>query len=61
MKHVPDYLLPKGKVSVNTGTSSMYVPFRMDNKRKGKKKFKKAPSATSKRKSDPLKSFSYSG
>jgi ATP-dependent RNA helicase DDX56/DBP9 len=56
MKHVPRYLLPKGKVAVVKGDTDAYVPFKME--RKGRKKnFKKI--AGGKKRSDPLKSFSY--
>ncbi|KAJ3271169.1 ATP-dependent DNA/RNA helicase [Terramyces sp. JEL0728] len=58
MRHVPDYMLPKGKVTVSSGNSSGYVPFKIEKKRRGKK-FKKVEGASSKRKKDPLKSFSY--
>ncbi|KAJ3305571.1 ATP-dependent DNA/RNA helicase [Kappamyces sp. JEL0829] len=60
MRHVPDYLLPKGKVIVSSGSASGHVPFHVDNKRRGKRSFKKAATATSKRKADPLKSLEYS-
>ncbi|KAJ3350876.1 ATP-dependent DNA/RNA helicase [Kappamyces sp. JEL0680] len=60
MRHVPDYLLPKGKVIVSSGSASGHVPFHVDNKRRGKRSFKKAATATSKRKADPLKSLKYS-
>jgi ATP-dependent RNA helicase DDX56/DBP9 len=59
MKHVPTYMLPKGKLSVKSGESTEYVPFKMDGNRR-KKKFKKSQGAASKRKSDPLKSFKFS-
>ena len=59
MRHVPTYLMPKGKVSVSSGDAVGYVPFKMQRKRGGKT-YKKTKSAAGKRKSDPLKSFSYS-
>ncbi|KAI8900299.1 P-loop containing nucleoside triphosphate hydrolase protein [Globomyces pollinis-pini] len=57
MRHVPSYLLPKGKLQVTTGESNEYVPFRIDKKKRSKHKGKS--SGSGKRK-DPLKSFSYS-
>ncbi|KAL2913389.1 ATP-dependent DNA/RNA helicase [Polyrhizophydium stewartii] len=58
MRNVPTYLLPKGKVGVSAGSSSGYVPFRVDSKRRVSKK-RVPTSAAAKRKADPLKSFSY--
>lgn len=60
MRHIPTYLLPKGKLAVTTGSESTvgYVPFRVEKRKRGGWKAKmKAKSASSKRKSDPLKSF----
>ncbi|KAH6576674.1 hypothetical protein BASA50_001879 [Batrachochytrium salamandrivorans] len=60
LRHVPDYLLPKGKVSISAGASKGFVPFRVNKKRKSQKGKSKLTSAASKRKADPLKSFTYS-
>lgn len=59
MRHVPEYLMPKGKVSVTLGSKNGYVPFHMEKKRRGKKGTSGAK-AGAKRKSDPLKSFKVS-
>jgi ATP-dependent RNA helicase DDX56/DBP9 len=59
LRHVPKYLLPKGKLQVHSGESSGYVPFRMDKKKRGAKKYKKPTGAAEKRKQDPLKSFQF--
>ena len=59
MKHVPQYLLPKSKVEVHQGDDIGYVPFKVDNGKKRTKKHKKVVGKATKRKSNPLKSFSY--
>jgi ATP-dependent RNA helicase DDX56/DBP9 len=59
LRHVPKYLLPKGKVQVQSGESTGFVPFRMDKKRRGAKKYKKPTAASQQRKQDPLKSFQF--
>jgi ATP-dependent RNA helicase DDX56/DBP9 len=60
MRHIPSYLLPKGKLAVTTGDNKVgYVPFKVDKRKRGgwKAKMKAKSSGVSKRKSDPLKSF----
>ena len=75
MKHIPDYLMPKKRLTMALaaknqveGTSNTaHVPFRMDTRRKrgsgarhasGSGRGGSAISRLSKRKTDPLKSFS---
>lgn len=53
LRRIPDYLMPKGKVSITTGDFTSHVPFKMANKKS--KKLQKSKSQ--KRKQDPLKCF----
>ena len=59
MRHIPSYLLPKGKLAVTTGESNVgYVPFKVEKRKRGwKAKMKAKSSGVSKKKTDPLKSF----
>ncbi|KAK5669934.1 hypothetical protein BDV3_004046 [Batrachochytrium dendrobatidis] len=59
LRHVPNYLLPKGKVGVASGASTGFVPFRVNKKRKMQKGRGKPSSNASKQRADPLKSFKY--
>ncbi|KAI8913513.1 P-loop containing nucleoside triphosphate hydrolase protein [Gorgonomyces haynaldii] len=53
LKRVPEYLLPKKKVSVTAGEKTTFVPFRLEKKRG--RKFPKKMGSAAKRKLDPLK------